>query len=127
MVTSGCGIGDLTVSGGGRVMRVIAIDDAGPDTVTLVPDADPGGDREYSRTIFLVPLPRDAETITCHGCLKNTHLWIDATQTNRSSGARMRLIRCSRCFADAQRVRDCEIHAHSSTVRPADLEPRGWF
>jgi hypothetical protein len=120
-------IGDLTVVSGGRVMRVIAVDEAGPDTVTLVPDADPDGDREYSRTILLVPLPRDGEVITCYGCLWTTHLWIDATQTNRMSGARMRLIRCSRCFTDARMVRDCEIHAQSSTVRPDDIEPRRRF
>ncbi|GLW98248.1 hypothetical protein [Microtetraspora sp. NBRC 16547] len=120
----GWAVGDLTVFTGGRVMRVTAIGAVRADSATLVPAADPSGEPEYGVTATLTPMPKDAETITCLGCLWNTHLWIDATHTNRSSGARMRLIRCSRCFVDALYVRDCEIHATSTTVRPHHLERR---
>ncbi|GAA4561134.1 hypothetical protein [Planotetraspora kaengkrachanensis] len=117
-------VGDLTVSGGGRVMRVLAIGQVRPDTATLAPDADPGGEREHVVTVALIPMPGGAETITCLGCLWKTHLWIDATHTNRSSGARMRLIRCSSCFVDAMDFRDCAIHTTSTTVRPHHLARR---
>ncbi len=117
-------VGDLTVSSGGRVMRVIALGEVRPDAATLVCAADPGGAREYVATLALTPMPTGAEVITCLGCLASTHLWIDATHTNRTSGARVRLIRCSRCFISALDFQDCEIHAVSSTVRPHHLARR---
>ncbi|WP_055479282.1 hypothetical protein [Sphaerimonospora mesophila] len=117
-------MGDLTVSSGGRVMRVIALGEVRPDAATLVCAADPGGAREYVATLALTPMPTGAEVITCLGCLASTHLWIDATHTNRTSGARVRLIRCSRCFISALDFQDCEIHAVSSTVRPHHLARR---
>ncbi|WP_433413249.1 hypothetical protein ACQP1V_29180 [Microtetraspora malaysiensis] len=122
----GWAVGDLTVFTGGRVMRVIAIGAVRADTTTLIPAADPSREPEYGVTATLTPMPKDAEMITCLGCLRNTHLWIDATHTNRSSGARTRLIRCSRCFVDALDYRDCEIHATSTTVRPHHLARRAW-
>ncbi|MEV4105569.1 hypothetical protein AB0J42_35450 [Nonomuraea sp. NPDC049649] len=117
-------VGSLTVSTGGRVMRVTAIGDIRADTATMVPAADPSGDPEYVVTVALKPMPADAETITCLGCLRKTHLWIDATHTIRASGRRVRLIRCSRCFLDALDFCDCEIHTTSTTVRSHHLEPR---
>ncbi|MFG1865469.1 hypothetical protein [Microbispora bryophytorum] len=80
--------------------------------------------REYVVTVALTPMPTAAEVITCYGCLAKTHLWIDATHTNRTSGARVRLIRCSRCYTDALDFRDCEIHAVSTTVQPHHLARR---
>ncbi|KAB8186011.1 hypothetical protein [Microbispora catharanthi] len=123
-VRAGWSVGDLTVCGGGRVMRVAALGEVRPDTATLVSAADPGGVREYVVTVALTPMPTAAEVITCYGCLAKTHLWIDATHTNRTSGACVRLIRCSRCFVDALDFRDCEIHAVSATVRPHHLSRR---
>ncbi len=123
-VRAGWSVGDLTVCGGGRVMRVAALGEVRPDTATLVPAADPGGAREYVVTVALTPMPKAAEVITCLGCLAKTHLWIDATHTNRTSGVRVRLIRCSRCFADALDFRDCEIHAVSAAARPHHLARR---
>ncbi|GAB3150850.1 hypothetical protein GCM10027161_50420 [Microbispora hainanensis] len=120
----GWAVGDLTVCSGGRVMRVAVLGEVRPDTATLVPAADPGGTREYVVTVALTPMPKAAEVITCYGCLVKTHLWIDATHTNRASGTRVRLIRCSRCFVDALDLRDCEIHAVSATVRPHHLARR---
>ncbi|WP_433418793.1 hypothetical protein ACQP1V_03695 [Microtetraspora malaysiensis] len=119
-------VGDLTVFTGGRVMRVIAIGAVRADTTSLIPAADPSGESEYGVTATLTPMPKDAEMITCLGCLCQTLLWIDATHTNRSSGASMRLVRCSRCFVDALDFRDCEIHATSTTVRSHHLERRAW-
>ncbi|GAA4199991.1 hypothetical protein GCM10023074_31240 [Microbispora amethystogenes] len=121
---AGWSVGDLTVCGGGRVMRVAALGEVRPDTATLVPAADFGGVREYVVTVALTRMPTAAQVITCLGCLARTHLWIDATHTNRASGARVRLIRCSRCFADALEVRDCEIHVVSATIRPHNLARR---
>lgn len=115
-------VGDLTVAGGGRVMRVVAIGEIRPDMTTLVPAADPDGEREYVVTRALTRMPTGAEVITCMGCLRDTHLWTDATHTNRTSGHRMRLVRCSRCYADLLRVRDVELHATSPTIRPRHLE-----
>ncbi|TQS10501.1 hypothetical protein [Microbispora hainanensis] len=106
------------------MMRVAVLGEVRPDTATLVPAADPGGTREYVVTVALTPMPKAAEVITCYGCLVKTHLWIDATHTNRASGTRVRLIRCSRCFVDALDLRDCEIHAVSATVRPHHLARR---
>ena len=123
-VRAGWAVGDLTVCGGGRVMRVAALGEVRPDTATLVSAADPGGAREYVVMVALTPMPKDAEVITCLGCLAKTHLWIDATHTNRASGARVRLIRCSRCYIDALDFRDCEIHAVSASVRPHHLARR---
>jgi hypothetical protein len=117
-------VGNLTVFTGGQVMRVAAIGEVRADSATLVAAADPHGEPEYALITTLTPMPADAEVITCLGCLWNTHLWIDATHTNRSSGRRTRLIRCSRCFVDALDFRDCEIHATSSTVQPDDLARR---
>lgn len=120
----GWAAGHLTVCGGGRVMRVAALGEVRPDTATLVSAADPGGAREYVVTVALTAMPTAAEVVTCLGCLAKTHLWIDATHTNRASGARVRLIRCSRCYTDALDFRDCEIHAVSSTVRPHHVARR---
>ncbi|MFC0554939.1 hypothetical protein ACFFHJ_28975 [Planotetraspora thailandica] len=106
------------------MMQVIALGEVRADTATMVPAADPDGEREYVVIAALDPMPTDAEVITCLGCLATTHLWIDATQTNRASGARMRLLRCSRCFTDALDFRDCEIHAVSSTVQAHHLGRR---
>ncbi|MEN3533564.1 hypothetical protein AAH991_00485 [Microbispora sp. ZYX-F-249] len=123
-VRAGWSVGDLTVCDGGRVMRVAALGEVRPDTATLVSAADPGSTREYVVTVALTPMPKDAEVITCLGCLAKTHLWVDATHTNRASGARVRLIRCSRCYTDALDFRDCEIHVVSTTVRPHHLSRR---
>ncbi|WP_208798011.1 hypothetical protein [Microbispora triticiradicis] len=105
-------------------MRVAALGEVRPDTATLVSAADPGGACEYVVTVALTAMPNAAEVVTCFGCLAKTHLWIDATHINQASGARARLIRCSRCFADALDFRDCEIHAVSATVRPHHLRGR---
>ncbi|MEU7894216.1 hypothetical protein AB0B45_15305 [Nonomuraea sp. NPDC049152] len=114
-------VGDLTVAGGGRVMRIVAIGEVRDDTATLVPAADPDGKREYGVTRALDPMPAGAEVITCLGCLWKTHLWTDATHTNRWSAVRTRLIRCSRCYVDLLSFRDTELHATSSTIRPHHL------
>ncbi|GGP12247.1 hypothetical protein LDL08_19850 [Nonomuraea glycinis] len=114
-------VGDLTVSTGGQVMRVAAI---GAITTTLVVTTDPQSEPEHALTAALTPMPSGAETITCLGCLRNTHLWIDATHTHRPSGRRTRLIRCSRCFVDALDCCDCKIHTISISVRPHHLARR---
>lgn len=119
-------VGDRVMFDRGHVMRVAGIGDVLPGMVTLISDANPDGDRECTLPIFLRPLPGDGETITCWGCLWQTHLWIDATMVNRWTGVGIRMIRCSRCFVSLRHVRDCEIHAMSSTVWPEDLHPRQW-
>jgi hypothetical protein len=122
--SAGWKVGDLTIFGAGRVMRVTAIGEIRPDIATLVSAADADEQSEYDLTTTLQRPPTGADMITCMGCLRNTHLWIDATHTNRWSGRRLRLIRCSRCYADALYVQDCEVHTTSSTIRPSDLERR---
>ncbi|MEO3874174.1 hypothetical protein ABGB18_35695 [Nonomuraea sp. B12E4] len=112
----------MTVVGGGRVMRIVAIGEVRDDTATLVSAADPDGEREYGVTRALDPMPTGADVITCMGCLWNTHLWTDATHSNRSSGHRVRLIRCARCYVDLLHVRDIELHATSATIRPHHLQ-----
>ncbi|GAA2653599.1 hypothetical protein [Nonomuraea recticatena] len=114
-------VGDLVVSGGGRVMRVAAIGEVCEDCATLEPAANPGTDQEYCHIRALEPTPTGADTIRCGGCLWFTHLWTDATHTNRWSGHRMRLIRCARCYVDLLGLRDMELHATSSTIQPHHL------
>ncbi|MFI6321591.1 hypothetical protein ACIBG8_28930 [Nonomuraea sp. NPDC050556] len=115
-------VGDLTVAGGGRVMRILAIRDGHDDTVTLVSAADPSAEREYTATHWLTPLPSGADVVTCLGCSYDTHLWTDATHTNRWSGHRMRLIRCARCYVDLLGFRHIELHTTSTTIRHHHLE-----
>ncbi|MBE1584561.1 hypothetical protein ACFPOI_43485 [Nonomuraea angiospora] len=113
---------DLTVAGGGRVMRIVAIGEVGNDTATLVSAADPDAEREYVVACWLAPMPTGADVVKCMACLWDTHLWTDATHINRWSGYRMRLIRCVRCYVDLLRVRDVVLHATSTTIRLHDLE-----
>ncbi|MEV4320611.1 hypothetical protein AB0J37_00100 [Microbispora rosea] len=68
----GWAVGDLTVCGGGRVMRVAALGEVRPDTATLVSTADPGGACEYVVTVALTAMPTAAEVVTCFGCLAKT-------------------------------------------------------
>ncbi|MEZ0076255.1 hypothetical protein [Planotetraspora sp. GP83] len=120
-------VGDLAVSRGGQVMRVTAMGEIRPAMATMLPHADPEGRPEYAMTLALVAMPKEAETITCYGCLKRTHLWVDSTQTHGPSGLRRRLIRCARCFTDAlYYARACEIHSTSTTVERRHLTPRWW-
>ncbi|RBQ13959.1 hypothetical protein DP939_43020 [Spongiactinospora rosea] len=107
-------------------MRVVAVGQIAPHTLTVVSEADHGADLEYVIPAFVDPLPQDGERILCWRCLRWTHLWIDATHISRSSGQRMRLICCSRCFIEGRAVRDCEIHAMSSAVRPEHLQYPRW-
>ncbi|MFG1697107.1 hypothetical protein [Nonomuraea sp. NPDC049309] len=111
-------VGDLTIAGGGCVMRIMAI---GDNTATLVSAAEPGGERAYVATRALDSIPTGADVITCLGCLQDTHLWTDATYSNRWSGHRARLIRCARCYVDLLYVHDVELHATSTTIQPHHL------
>ncbi|MEV4390536.1 hypothetical protein [Nonomuraea sp. NPDC049607] len=115
-------VGDLAVAGGGRVMRIVAIGELRDDTATLVSAADPDAEREYAIARWLAPMPTGADVITCMGCLRDTHLWADATHINRWSGHQTRLLRCARCYVDLLHVRDVVLHATSTTIRPDHLE-----
>ncbi|MFB4294558.1 hypothetical protein ACBI99_43450 [Nonomuraea sp. ATR24] len=106
--------GDLVVSSGGRVMQVVGVGNVSPDTVTLVPAASLDGDREHTIAAFVAPYPIDGQLVDCG--MHRSHRWVDATQTNRMTGFRQRLIRCVMCFVNDADFRDCEIHAVSSTA-----------
>jgi hypothetical protein len=103
-------------------MRVVGVGNVSPDSVTLVPAADPDGDREHTVAIFVALYPIDGQLINCGG--HQSHRWIDATQTNRLSGFRQRLIRCVLCFANDVNFRDCEIHVMSSTANFGEFSER---